>query len=308
MTRPLILLVLMVTSIAAIPFQDLDGENRLEKQEANLVSRTDEAKMKVGKRLSSLEENAEVEAMLASEEQSSSSRKQQQRQDAKRKLIKKARKHKALLINYPLVAEIQQRYQDAYDPYEATYRNSYGLNSEGRLRGSSKRYQESNIFYIRLPPTPYTFVPGLGYISQPPVYSTAALGGSEMSHARPQSIYQHPVNSFIKLPIDFVSNGKPTSVYQWTTVKPINKRPTDTPITNLDNLSEEFVNNGKPTSIYQWQMKRPADSFIETLNKGPYVFNGRPTSLYLLKPDGTTALHQSITYPAAHFQDNNSYY
>lgn len=207
-------------------------------------------------------------------------------------------------------------------PKVPTYEIDYNDNSDlitDRSSGASNnkmRYQESDIFYIRLPPIPYMFVPGLGYISQPPTYSGASPKPQispvsqlvQLHHVRPvrpQPASQQTVNPFIKLPIDFISNGKPTSVYQWQ--KKPGKKPTDSPITNLDNLSADFVNNGKPTSIYQWQpnfkpAKRPDDS-LNSLDMGPYTFNGKLTGVYLLESDDSTSMHQSIrqsNYQNAH--------
>lgn len=120
--------------------------------------------------------------------------------------------------------------------------------------GKSKpKKPESEIFFIRLPPTPYSYVPGLGYISQPPSFSTASLAGS----AKPQR------NPFIKLPIDFVSNGKPTAVYRWpqAAAAPPSKQ--------------------KPSKTHHQKYK--PDSPIIKLNRGPYIFDGRPESVYLMK-------------------------
>ncbi|XP_031837232.1 uncharacterized protein LOC116429013 [Nomia melanderi] len=223
--------------------------------------------------------------------------------DARERVSKKNRRHKAIFVNYPIVPQLPF----SNIPYDVDYTgNSFDAEDDG------KRYDESNIFYIRLPPTPYMFVPGLGYISQPPTYSTSSLR-PQISYnrpARPKPVYQQPVNPFIKLPIDFVSNGKPTSVYQWQK-KTAGKKPTDSPIMNLDSLSNEFVSNGKPTSIYQWQTnlkpaKRPEDNAINNLDKGPYTFNGKPASFFLLKPDGTNSIRQPLRYPD--YQQDNSYY
>lgn len=238
--------------------------------------------------------------------------------EAENEKLTQGRKHKAILLDYPLIPHV------SHYPRVSTYKVDYNDDSEAaakdRLPGEfQKRYQESNIFYIRLPPTPYTFVPGLGYISQPPTYSTTSLKPqiplvTELFQlpyvrpvGRPQPVPQQTINPFIKVPIDFVSNGKPISVYQWQK-KPTNKKPTDSPITNLDNLSADFVSNGKPTSIYQWQAnhkpaKRPDDS-LNNLDMEPYTFNGKLTSLYLLGPDGSTSMHQSIRYP----DYQNAYY
>ncbi|XP_012062158.1 PREDICTED: uncharacterized protein LOC105625440 [Atta cephalotes] len=215
------------------------------------------------------------------------------------------RKHKALFVDYPLLSRI------IHYPRMPAYENDNSeLTAKDRSASESdKRYPESDIFYIRLPPIPYMFVPGIGYISQPPTYSSAPLKPPisfvpqlvQLHHVRPvrpQPASQQTVNSFIKLPIDFISNGKPTAVYQWQ--KKPGKKPTDSPITNLDNLSADFVNNGKPTSIYQWQanlrpVKRP-DNSLNSLDMGPYTFNGKLTSVYLLESNDSTTMHQSIRH------------
>ncbi|XP_043279039.1 uncharacterized protein [Venturia canescens] len=175
--------------------------------------------------------------------------------------LKKGRKHKALFINYPFVPRINRR-QPLIPPYEKTNQN-YDNPETGRKKVSSKkRYpQESQIYYIKLPPTPYTYVPGFGYISQPPTYTSPGIHRPAINHPqRPirPNYQQKPtaVNPFIKLPVDFVSNGKPTGVYQW----PAKRRET-----HLNRLSE-----------------------------GPYLFNGRPTSLYLINSDGQKTGHQPI--------------
>lgn len=224
------------------------------------------------------------------------------------------RKNKAIFVDYPLIPRVL--HYPRVPTYEIDYNDNAGLTTEDR---PSKRYQESDIFYIRLPPIPYMFVPGLGYISQSSTYSGASLKPQiplvpqlvQLHHqlhvrpVRPPPAPQQTVNPFIKLPIDFISNGKPTSVYQWQ--KKPGKKPTDSPITNLDNLSADFVNNGKPTSIYQWQanlkpVKRPDDS-LNSLDMGPYTFNGKLTSMYLLESDDSTSMHQ----PIRHSNDQNAH-
>ena len=191
---------------------------------------------------------------------------------------KKGRKHKAFFLNYPFVSQIHHHYPNLPD-YDSNF-DDYDFGAEERAPNRKNKYQDSNIYYIRLPPTPYMFVPGLGYISQPPRYSTPALSPHitqvrPIRPARPPTIYQPHVNvnPFIKLPIEFVSNGKPTSVYQWPS------------------------QDGNPST-------RP-ENHINTLDKGPYVFNGRPTGIYLLRPDGSRTVSQPIRYTD---YQNNAYY
>ena len=190
------------------------------------------------------------------------------------KSLKKGRKHKAFFLNYPFVPQVK-RYQKHSN--HDTGSNNYNDPIQKRKPGHRKRFPDSEIYYIRLPPTPYMYVPGLGYISQPPTYSTAGLqrpAPTAISHVlqkphRPQNDHHKPnVNSFINVPIDFVSNGKPTGVYEWQ------------------------------------GSKRP-DSSLNSLNEGPYVFNGRPASLYLLTEDGQQTGHQPIRLAD---YSNNGYY
>ncbi|GLH13853.1 Uncharacterized protein GBIM_18336 [Gryllus bimaculatus] len=118
-------------------------------------------------------------------------------------------------------------YQDSGDHNEVLSRTEPG--------GARKPapFPDSPVYYIRMPPTPYVFVPGLGYVSQPPAPPPA-------------------FSPFINLPVDFVANGKPTSVY-WRpgTRPPAPPSQQDTPVTQLD--------------------------------QGPYVFNGRPNDLFVLR-------------------------
>ncbi|KAH0945960.1 hypothetical protein HN011_009273 [Eciton burchellii] len=246
--------------------------------------------------------------------------------DESAKRMTQRRQHKAIFVDYSLEPPISHYPKMDKPAYEVNYNDNAGITTKDKLR-ESKKYQESDIFYIRLPPTPYMFVPGLGYISQPPTYSTSALKPQlalipqllQLPHVRPAQPVQpvqfqlpspQSTNPLIKLPIDFVSNGKPTSVYQWQ--KKSNKKPVDSPIMNLDNLSTDFISNGKPTSVHQWQtklnpVKRPDDS-LNSLDLGPYTFNGKLTSVYLLGSDDSSSMHQSIRY--SDYQDDfqNMYY
>lgn len=49
--------------------------------------------------------------------------------------------------------------------------------------------------------------------------------------------------------------------------------------TSFINLPVKFVSNAKPTGVYSF----PQDSPVNQLDKGPYVFNGRPSDIFLLR-------------------------
>ncbi|XP_033609067.1 uncharacterized protein LOC117282654 [Cryptotermes secundus] len=119
-------------------------------------------------------------------------------------------------------------------------------------------YPDSPIYYIRLPPTPYVFVPGLGYVSQPPP---------------PPTPLSSQINPFINLPIDFIANGKPTNIYQWSAAPAL-----DSGMTHRPTLPS-----------YPYPKPKP-ESSVSSLNKGPYVFNGRPSDVYVLR-DSVNAMY-----------------
>ncbi|XP_035897425.1 AF4/FMR2 family member lilli [Anopheles stephensi] len=138
----------------------------------------------------------------------------------------------------------------------------------GRRRPAVKN---SPIYYIRLPPTPYMFVPGVGYISQPPTIQPMAAPVPQYPQlAPPPPVTMSP---FYQLPINFVSNGKPSGIYQWNGAPAAPAAPP------------------QPTFALPYpRPQRPAfapspfiqDSKITHL-KGPFLFNGRPEEIFLLQ-------------------------
>lgn len=170
--------------------------------------------------------------------------------------------------------------------------------------------RNSPIFYIRLPPTPYMFIRGLGYISNPPTIQP--LPTPVPSFNPYQNPYQNPYmpmpaanpymqqpaqNPFINVPVNYMSNAKPVGVYQYqpgyhqpghqhgpavpprfpingfgpNQVTPVRQRP------SYGQASGAGVGNG---------YNNP-DSKITHL-KGPFIFNGRPEDIYLLQNLQTT--------------------
>ncbi|KAL0278341.1 UNVERIFIED_CONTAM: hypothetical protein PYX00_000184 [Menopon gallinae] len=105
---------------------------------------------------------------------------------------------------------------------------------------------DSPTYYIRLPPNPYVFVPGVGYVSRPTTMAD-------------------PPDPFYHLPLNFMANGKPTTVFQ---------------------LPNEHV---RP---------KPEPSIL-SLNKGPYLFNGKPSDIYLLRNSFNALYADALTnfYP-----------
>lgn len=123
---------------------------------------------------------------------------------------------------------------------------------------------DSPTYYIRLPPNPYVFVPGVGYVSRPPSLNEPEILNA-VEESKPEKPMQNEVvsSNFLHLPIDFVSNGKPTSVYQ---------------------LPNDPILKPKP------------DSSVLNMNKGPYVFNGKPTDIYILRNSYNSLYADALTH------------
>lgn len=189
--------------------------------------------------------------------------------------------------------------QNYYDEYNAINDEDDVMSRANRRKPASN--QNSPIFYIRLPPTPYMFVPGTGYISQPPTYQPLGTPQYQMpQHLPPPQPIQH-VNPFLNLPINFLANGKPSNVYQWNAAPPsvghgfgpqypsyLPSRPQHRP----------SYRPHKPTYGHQ-------DSKITHL-KGPFVFNGRPEDIFILPNSPYHVPYSSTQYNNNDYSDNQS--
>ncbi|XP_034248347.1 uncharacterized protein LOC117649569 [Thrips palmi] len=138
---------------------------------------------------------------------------------------------------------------------------------------------DSPIYYIRLPPSPYVLVPGVGYVSSP---NRRPLGGmASMAAAAPPPPPQSAGGSpFYNLPLAFMSNGKPTGVYQ----------PSWGPSAQPMAQPQRPVRPARPP-------QQQAAMF--SLNKGPYVFNGRPSDIFILRDSYDTLYGDALSsfYP-----------
>lgn len=184
---------------------------------------------------------------------------------------------------YPQIMTAQYPQQNLYQS------NFYGDDfadyeeDDNMSRGNRRRpgaNQNSPIYYIRLPPTPYMFVPGMGYISQPPTIQPLAS-----PFPMPHPIRQVPINPFINLPINFITNGKPTNIYQWSAPAPPPPPPPPMSQQPIDNSFGPQYPSYLPTRPNR-PTYRPKpylqDSKITHL-KGPFVFNGRPEEVFVLQ-------------------------
>lgn len=178
--------------------------------------------------------------------------------------------------SYPSYPSYPSQFYYPPEFYEdfAAYYGGYGAEEEeimsrtnaGPRRRPAGNFKNSPIYYIRLPPTPYMFVPGFGYISQPPTYST-------MVPPPPPP----PVSPFYNLPVNFLANGKPTNIYQFGAPAAAPQFGYPYPQTPVPPM--------RPQRPYQRPMNMNPylqDSKVTHL-KGPFVFNGRPEEIFLLQ-------------------------
>jgi hypothetical protein len=192
----------------------------------------------------------------------------------------------ALPFGYPAYSAPVYYPSEFYEDFASFY-GGYGEDEEimsranpgGRRRpAAGGSFKNSPIFYIRLPPTPYMFVPGLGYISQPPSYT-------------PMAPVPQPISPFYNLPLDFISNGKPTNIYQW-----------GSPASQFQQQQPQYVQQSpqfggypsyqqprpqRPQRPYNQRPINPMNPYIQeskvTNLKGPFLFNGRPEEIFLLQ-------------------------
>lgn len=167
---------------------------------------------------------------------------------------------------HPFMAQYQNPFfqpQPYYD--DSTNFEEEDLMSRANRRKPSNR--DSPIFYVRLPPTPYMYVPGMGYISQPPTIRPMAI-----APPMPPPV----VNPFINVPVNFIANGKPTNVYEWPNTAQMNFGQPQYP-----SYVPSRPTHQRPQSYRPHKPSYLGDSKITHL-KGPYVFNGRPEDIYVL--------------------------
>lgn len=139
---------------------------------------------------------------------------------------------------------------------------------------------DSPVYFIRLPPQPYMYVPGYGYVSQP-------------TRLEPPPFTQRPHSPFLNLPLNYVSNAKPVGIY---TLPQQHHSQQHNQYQHQHQQQQQHL-PGKPQKPNRRpqpsstpspppppppQQQQP-DSPIYHLDKGPYVFNGRPTDVFLLQ-------------------------
>ncbi|XP_050433169.1 uncharacterized protein LOC126841024 [Adelges cooleyi] len=161
------------------------------------------------------------------------------------------KKARSLFDQSPYLDGEYNALQYSDDEDDGSYRPIGGLDEDEELLSGRARpvKPDSPVYFIRLPPQPYMYVPGYGYVSQP-------------TRLEPPPFMQRPTSPFLNLPLEYMSNAKPVGVY----TLPQQARPKP---------------QRRPQPAIQSQPQHQSN--VYNLNKGPYEFNGRPTDVFLLQ-------------------------
>jgi hypothetical protein len=194
-----------------------------------------------------------------------------------------------------------------YDDFSAFFDAGFGGEEDEIMSrqnpGNRRRplYKNSPIYYIRLPPQPYMFIPGLGYVSQPPTYHPMSLPPPQ-----PQP------SPFYNLPLDFISNGKPTNIYQWGSpgiaAAYMPQQPPPPPQYGSYPSAPAPSYSTRPQRPYS---QRPINPYIQdskvTSLKGQFLFNGRPEEIFILPTNSYSSIYNDPRYPSDPRYGNNYY-
>ncbi|MPC41437.1 hypothetical protein E2C01_035027 [Portunus trituberculatus] len=164
-----------------------------------------------------------------------------------------------------------------------------GAFSLGRLFPASRRgprvplpVTDSPIYYIRLPPSPYVYMPGLGYVSPNRNHFT-----------------------FLRPDVNFVNNGKPTNVFHF-------KAPVTTPYfhtttpstTTTSTTTTTTTTTPRPTTAKPQKPPTTKKPSPITWLTGPWFFNGRPSNLFIYRspynPGHLDKLHKTYSKPGVY--------
>ncbi|KAK3864276.1 hypothetical protein Pcinc_030020, partial [Petrolisthes cinctipes] len=124
-------------------------------------------------------------------------------------------------------------------------------------------FTNSPIYYIRLPPSPYVYMPGLGYVSP----NTNAL-------------------DFLRPNVPFLNNGKPSNVYHFKS--PIQHITTTTspPSTTTTTTTTTTTPTPPTTTTTAMEIQKPGPTKKPspiTWLPGSWLFNGRPSNLFIFR-------------------------
>ncbi|XP_055905157.1 uncharacterized protein LOC129940737 [Eupeodes corollae] len=172
-----------------------------------------------------------------------------------------------IFIPYPLILSPEMFY-----PFSGQNDIEDAMARAGNRRTAS--YRNSPIYYVRLPPTPYMFIPGLGYTSQPGTFTP------NFSPILPYNSYPAvPLSSIFNLPVNFLANGKPNGIYQMESPNDLQSQMT---APQRQQPPPPPPPAYRPSYLGQQSFMSPPTDTKMTNLKRPFVFNGRPEDIFIL--------------------------
>ncbi|XP_046805039.1 mucin-2 [Lucilia cuprina] len=231
-------------------------------------------------------------------------------------------------VPYPFIMSPEMFYQSystlphlANDFEDSMSRGAGSSRRPTATQNPSSYPRNSPIYYVRLPPTPYMFLPSLGSSS------TNIPGYPSMLPYQSLPPFP-PFSSIYNVPINFLTNGKPTNIYQMSAPpndvqnplqfanipSSFNTRPPPPPPPNAYRPPHNYFQVQPPTTSSNYapypasatssSASSPSspttsatsssshqDSKLTSL-KRPYYFNGRPEDIYIL-PNNFNSLYSS---------------
>ncbi|EDW84723.1 uncharacterized protein Dwil_GK12981 [Drosophila willistoni] len=165
------------------------------------------------------------------------------------------------------------------------------------VQGHPSQSRNSPIYYVRLPPTPYMFVPNMA----PGAFGS---GFSPLLTYQPMPSFS-TFGSVFNLPVNFLSNGKPSGIYQMNDMTQFTpglgggsfgmRPPTPSnPFRHPMTQSSPSYGHTQQTFGLASLPSPQQDSKLTSL-KRPFVFNGRPEDIYIL-PNSLSPIYNDQSY------------
>ncbi|KAK7071517.1 hypothetical protein SK128_013299, partial [Halocaridina rubra] len=158
------------------------------------------------------------------------------------------------------------------------------------VQGDKARLEDSPIYYIKLPPSPYYYI---NNVYQPSTFTTPF--------------------PFEKVAVDFTSNGRPDQVYHWnqfpTSASSANKLWSYLSSTSSPNAWESQTTTPAPTTTPTTTTTTPKPFPVtQKPTKKPWLtldkyfpYNGKPSGIYIWKPKPTISVNKYKQQYFSHF-------
>lgn len=224
-----------------------------------------------------------------------------------------------VFVPYPLYVSPEMMFSNPLFANNEVAADFEDTMSRARRPGASSQAsgyrRNSPIYYVRLPPTPYMFLPNLPSTS-------SSFGILPTASYQPVPSFTPSFSSIFNLPVNFLANGKPSGIYQigasapdiqqqlplqfennlngFSASRPLPINPYN-PSTSNNNYGNNFYNpaNGGSTGPTGFGLTSSTNHPIQdskmTSLKRPFIFNGRPDDIYIL-PNSFNPLYTENAY------------